>query len=55
MEKSTVELISKLKIQSERINQFENDKSLLQKHFLELKKKIELPVKKMNNMEEDFV
>ena len=57
MEKRTGELIRKLKIQAERINQLENDKSLLQKQFLELKKKlkIELPMKKMNNIEEDFV
>ena len=56
MEKRTGELIRKLKIQAERINQLENDKSLLQKQFLELKKKlkIELPMKKMNNIEEDF-
>ena len=57
MEKRTGELIRKLKIQAEIINQLENDKSLLQKQFLELKKKlkIELPMKKMNNIEEDFV
>ena len=57
MEKRTGELIRKLKIQAERINQLENDKSLSQKQFLELKKKlkIELPMKKMNNIEEDFV
>ena len=57
MEKRTGELIRKLRIQAERINQLENDKSLLQKQFLELKKKlkIELPMKKMNNIEEDFV
>ena len=57
VEKRTGELIRKLKIQAERINQLENDKSLLQKQFLELKKKlkIELPMKKMNNIEEDFV
>ena len=38
MEKRTSELISKLKIQAEWINQLENDKSLLQKKVLELKK-----------------
>ena len=38
VEKLPSELISKLKIQPERINQLENDKSLLQKQVLELKK-----------------
>ena len=38
MEKRTSELISKLKIQAEWTNQLENDKSLLQKKVLELKK-----------------
>ena len=38
VEKLPSELRSKLKIQPERINQLENDKSLLQKQVLELKK-----------------
>ena len=38
VEKLPSELINKLKIQPERINQLENDKSLLQKQVLELKK-----------------
>ena len=38
MEKLTSELTSKLKIQAERINQLKNDKSLLPKQVLELKK-----------------
>ena len=37
VEKLTSELTSELKIQAEVINQFENDKSLLQKQVLELK------------------
>ena len=38
VEKLTSELTSELKIQTERINQLEDDKSLLQKQVLELKK-----------------
>ena len=38
VEKLTSELTSELKIQAERINQLKNDKSLLQKQVLELKK-----------------
>ena len=38
MEKRTSELISKLKIQAERINQLQNDKSFLQKQVLDLMK-----------------
>ena len=38
VEKLTSELTSELKIQAERINLLENDKSLLQKQVLELKK-----------------
>ena len=38
VEKLTCELTSKLKIQAERFNQLENDKILLQKRVLELKK-----------------
>ena len=56
VEKLTSEPTSELKIQAERINQLKNDKSVLQKQVLELKKlKIELRMKKMNNMDEDFV
>ena len=55
VEKLTSEPTSELKIQAERINQLKNDKSVLQKQVLELKKlKIELRMKKMNNMDEDF-
>ena len=38
MKKLTSELTSKLKIQAEIINHLKNDKSLLQKQVLELKK-----------------
>ena len=38
VEKLTSELTSELKIQTERINQLEDDKSILQKQVLELKK-----------------
>ena len=53
----TSELLSKLKVQAERINQLGNNKNLLKKQILELKKeniKNKLPVKRMNNMEEDL-
>ena len=57
MEKISSELTGELKIQAERINQLENE-VFYKNRLLNLKKKIlkiELPVKKMNNMEEDFV
>ena len=38
MEKLTNELISKLQLQAERINQLKNNKRLLQKQVLELKR-----------------
>ena len=56
VEKLTSEPTSELKIQAERIYQLKNNISVLQKQVLELKKsKIKLRMKKMNNMDEDFV